>query len=85
MDDGYATGLGVCRDRRKQPLFFKAAVEFMEGDVVVITYHDSELNPGRHATTGPLGNLVDDHDVVHVVVVVAVGGVHAFFCVIDIL
>jgi hypothetical protein len=77
-DDMDAVALGVALDRREQPLFFEAAVEFRLGSRVVLPSHDIELDPRRHATLGPLGNLVDDHDVVHVVVV-AVGGVHVLF------
>jgi hypothetical protein len=72
MDDGYATGLGVFFRRCKQLLFLEAAVQFWLGSSVVLPSQDIQLDPGWHTTLGPLGDLVDDHDVAHVVVVVAV-------------
>jgi hypothetical protein len=80
-DDGYATGLGVFLDCRKQPLFLEAAVEFWLGTSrVVLPSQDIQLDPGRHTTLGPLGDLVEDHDVVHVVVVAVVVCLHFCFC-----
>jgi hypothetical protein len=70
LDDGCTNLLGVFFNRRKQPLFFEAAVEFRLGSRVVLPSHDIQLDPGRHTTLGPLGDLVDDHDVVHLVQVV---------------
>jgi hypothetical protein len=78
MDDGYAMGDCEFLDRRKFPLFLEAAVELRLRSPVEEPSHDGELDPGRHATLGPLWNLVDDHH--HVLVVAVVVCVHFCFC-----
>jgi hypothetical protein len=70
LDDVYATGNGEFYNRHNLPLLIEAAVKLWLGSTVVQPSHDGELVPGRHATLGPLGDLVDNHDVIHVVVVV---------------
>jgi hypothetical protein len=64
----------------QEPLFLEAAVEFWLGTRVVLSSQDIQLDPGRHTTLGPLEDLVDDHNVVHVVVVAVVVCVHFCFC-----
>jgi hypothetical protein len=80
VDDGYANLLGDFFCRRKQPLFFEAALEFRLGSRVELPSHDAQLDPGCQATWGPLCNLVDDHHIVHVVIVAVVVCVHFCFC-----
>jgi hypothetical protein len=84
-DDSDTIGPGVCFPGLTPPILVEHFVPPKCVFITVVTRHDGELHHGGPTTAARIHcrNAVDDHDAIHLVVVVVdgvVGGVHVVFC-----